>query len=118
MNEFLNWLRHDTVGLLLLAGVGIALLREVVAGRGMVPLPENTRSTGTHALINPGYYNPQARTAQLGDDDRVGPTPHDTHTTADEGLRTAKAGPDGHDTSGIYTRFVLLTRGAAPGTSA
>ncbi|QHK20564.1 GntP family permease [Pseudarthrobacter psychrotolerans] len=26
MNEFLNWLRHDTAGLLLLAGVGIALL--------------------------------------------------------------------------------------------
>lgn len=80
MNEFLNWLRHDTVGLLLLAGVGIALLREVVAGRGMVPLPENTRSTGTHALINPGYYNPQARTAQLGDNDRVGPTPPTTPT--------------------------------------
>ncbi len=26
MNEFLDWLRHDTAGLLLLAGVGIALL--------------------------------------------------------------------------------------------
>ncbi|MFI2566608.1 GntP family permease [Paenarthrobacter sp. NPDC018779] len=26
MNEFLDWLRHDTVGLLLLAGAGIALL--------------------------------------------------------------------------------------------
>jgi gluconate:H+ symporter, GntP family len=26
MNEFLNWLRHDTAGLLLLAGAGIALL--------------------------------------------------------------------------------------------
>ena len=26
MNEFLDWLRHDTAGLLLLAGAGIALL--------------------------------------------------------------------------------------------